>query len=80
MNNRIKKISEEAWEWTNSQDWSEDSDDYLTEFSEAFENKFAELVVKECTDVIMNGSFLHDQAPTAKFAREVTEAIKRHFK
>ena len=40
---------------------------------------YAELVVKECTDVINNGRFLHDEAPTAVFAKECTAAINRHF-
>lgn len=40
---------------------------------------YAELVVKECTDVINNGRFLHDEAPTAVFAKECTTAINRHF-
>ena len=39
----------------------------------------AELIVKECIGVVEGGSFLHDQAPTAIFARECSGAIKRHF-
>lgn len=41
--------------------------------------RFAELIVKECTNVIEGGRFLHDQAPTAVFAKECSGAIKRHF-
>jgi hypothetical protein len=41
--------------------------------------KFAELIVKECIGVVEGGSFLHDQAPTAIFAKECSGAIKRHF-
>ena len=41
--------------------------------------KFAELIVRECIGVVEGGSFLHDQAPTAIFARECSGAIKRHF-
>ena len=41
--------------------------------------KFAELIVRECAGVVEGGSFLHDQAPTAIFARECSGAIKRHF-
>ena len=41
--------------------------------------KFAELIVRECIEVIEGGRFLHDQAPTAIFARECSGAIKRHF-
>jgi hypothetical protein len=41
--------------------------------------KFAEMIVRECIGVVEGGSFLHDQAPTAIFARECSSAIKRHF-
>jgi hypothetical protein len=41
--------------------------------------EFAELIVRECVGVVEGGSFLHDQAPTAIFARECSGAIKRHF-
>ena len=41
--------------------------------------KFAELIVQECIGVVEGGRFLHDQAPTAIFARECSGAIKRHF-
>ena len=40
---------------------------------------FAELIVRECVGVVEGGSFLHDQAPTAIFARECSGAIKQHF-
>ena len=39
----------------------------------------AELIVKECTNVVESGRFLHEDAPTAQFARECSAAIKRHF-
>jgi len=48
-------------------------------FSESELEKFAELIVKECVGVVEGGSFLHDQAPTAIFARGCSGAIKRHF-
>ena len=48
-----------------------------TEYPEL--EKFAELIVQECIGVVEGGSFLHDQAPTAIFARECSGAIKRHF-
>ena len=41
--------------------------------------KLCELIVRECVGVVEGGSFLHDQAPTAQFARECSSAIKRHF-
>jgi hypothetical protein len=42
-------------------------------------HKFAELIVAECIGVVEGGRFLHDEAPTAKFAKECSGAIKRHF-
>jgi hypothetical protein len=43
------------------------------------QEKFAELIVEECIGVVEGGRFLHDQAPTALFAKECGGAIKRHF-
>jgi hypothetical protein len=34
--------------------------------------KLCELIVRECVGVVEGGSFLHDQAPTAQFARKYT--------
>jgi len=44
-----------------------------------YNQKFAQLIVQECVGVVEGGCFLHDQAPTAIFARECSGAIKRHF-
>jgi hypothetical protein len=41
--------------------------------------KFALLIVEECASIVEGGRFLHDQAPTALFAKECSGAIKRHF-
>ena len=38
-----------------------------------------ELIVQECVGVVEGGRFLHDDAPTARFAKECNSAIKRHF-
>ena len=43
------------------------------------QQRFAQLIVQECVGVIEGGHFLHDQAPTALFAKECSGAIKRHF-
>lgn len=68
MNERIRKLAQQAEIWQGIEGG------YV--FSE---EKFAELIVKECTNVIEGGRFLHDQAPTALFAKECSSAIKRHF-
>jgi hypothetical protein len=65
MNERIRELAREAGFYANPD-------------IEKFE-KFAELIVKECVGVVEGGSFLHDQAPTAIFAKECGRAIKRHF-
>ena len=68
MNERIKELYVEA----TGKDWAYDFDPEVAE-------KFAELIVQECVNVVEGGSFLHDQAPTAIFAKECSAAIKRHF-
>jgi hypothetical protein len=39
----------------------------------------AELIVQECVGVVEGGHFLHEDAHDARFARECSSAIKRHF-
>ena len=73
MNERIQKLSEQAEKYADDNFRGEPT------WSEAFESKFAELIVQECVGVVEGGRFLHDEAPTAMFARECSSAIKRHF-
>ena len=78
MNEKIKQLCEQAKAYAteSTKDFTGDEPvvwmDYYTE-------KFAQLIVRECIGVVEGGSFLHEQAPTAIFARECSGAIKRHF-
>ena len=67
MNERIRELAEQAG-------W----DNHHSKFDTRIE-KFAELIVRECVRVVEGGHFLHDQAPTALFAKECSGAIKQHF-
>ena len=76
MNERIRELAEQAGgEFYTGFAGSPNS----VKFMEQDFEKFAELIVKECVNVVEGGSFLHDQAPTAIFAKECSAAIKRHF-
>ena len=44
MNERIRELSKEAWAWAEQQEYT----DPAKEFSDILEQKFAELIVKEC--------------------------------
>ena len=68
MNARIKSLIDQATGWEGMENG------YIFD-----KEKFAELIVRECVGVVEGGSFLHDQAPTAIFARECSGAIKKHF-
>jgi len=72
MNTRIREFAEQAGS-THKQNLG------VYQFYSDELEKFAELIVKECISVVEGGRFLHDQAPTAIFARECSGAIKRHF-
>jgi hypothetical protein len=73
MNERIKQLAIEAKLIA-----SEPNGFDQNNLSKA-QQKFAELIVRECVGVVEGGSFLHDQAPTAIFARECSGAIRKHF-
>ncbi len=69
MNERIKELAAQAWV----------DNDQLDACGYTDLEKFAELIVQECVGVVEGGRFLHDDAPTARFAKECSSAIKRHF-
>ena len=72
MNEKIRELWDQAVTLVEQEpdgDWSLDT----------IKDKFAELIVEECIGVVEGGRFLHDQAPTALFAKECSGAIKRHF-
>ena len=71
MNERIKELIKQATT-IEEHKWGVSYDNFDKE-------KFAELIVGECVRVVEGGHFLHDQAPTALFAKECSGAIKRHF-
>lgn len=87
MNERIKEIAEQASEYVNTvytppvrsktpgKMWEDGHVGWHTQFNQ----KFAELIVQECLNVIAVGSFLHGQSREAIFATECSDAIKRHF-
>jgi len=83
MNERIKELAEQAsfrqffMPKSNSASALDKFNGTFTE-QEAIE-KFVELIVNECVGILEGGRFLHDEAPTAIFARECSTAIKRHF-
>jgi len=71
MNERVRQLVRQAG--------LDDADFPIENWDNVPLAKFAQLIVRECIGVVEGGSFLHDQAPTAIFARECSGAIKRHF-
>jgi hypothetical protein len=79
MNERIDKLLWQAGGYTKLSYPNDTFLDGRYALTQLQLDKFAELIVKECVNVVDGGSFLHDQAPTAIFAKECSAAIKRHF-
>ena len=81
MNQRIRELAEQAgFYFYDMHDVDgQDLGETIEADSWTAAEKFAELIVRECVGVVEGGRFLHDQAPTAQFARECSDAIKRHF-
>ena len=67
MNEKIKQLSLQA------------GGRHYPDINSELQQKFAELIIRECIGVIEGGRFLHNEAPDARFARECSAAIKRHF-
>ena len=75
MNERIRELAGQALDRVVPYTWTRLDYDEIQRLQEYF----AELIVRECVGVVEGGHFLHDQAPTALFAKECSGAIKRHF-
>ncbi len=66
MNKRIKELAEQA------QDWADAHAPYASEEHEYFVEKFAELIVRECIEVV---KWTPSQFPNG----ECVKNIKEHF-
>ena len=67
MNERIKELSKQAWEWANQQEYK----DPTQEFSDILEQKFAELIARETFDWVVNNVGLMEDTEW--------QALKQHF-
>ncbi len=83
MNQRIQELAEQAAQETaaepNETNLEVECGDVKYSVPANFIDKLTELVVKECIGVVEGGRFLHEDAPTARFAKECSGGIKRHF-
>ena len=79
MNQRIKDLYILADRFALDKANNTSHEEFEYSYDDVMLGKFAELIVLECVNVVEGGSFLHDQAPTAIFAKECSAAIKRHF-
>ena len=78
MNERIRQLALDAGIGFTL--WDDSGREMIDNYTpEEYLEKFAEMIVRDCIGVVKGGSFLHDQAPTAIFARECSDAINRHF-
>jgi hypothetical protein len=80
MNERIEKLAVEARQYAfgeveNSQDPTEWSTKY---YNEMFEQKFAELIVRECAEVCADRGKMHDGLYSA-WADDCSKRIGKHF-
>jgi hypothetical protein len=78
MNKRIKELMEQ------SQDWADAHAPYASEEHEYFAEKFAELIVQECANVIADDDLAKDCGTImmdsyAKGMRYSAHLIKEHF-
>ena len=73
MNERIKELSKQAWAWAEQQEYK----DATQEFSDILEQKFAELIVKECIETLRLVPYNSDR----EFGDEsiYQDAIRKHF-
>jgi hypothetical protein len=69
MNERIRELAEQAEQYANEQ-----NDKYGARFKTEYDNKFAELIVKECIGIVEKQRARMSYGPTF-----VIVDIKQHF-
>ena len=74
MNERIKELAEQAREYANSKEPYEKIKNKA--WIDVYDEKFAELIVKECAKIAHNRQYKHSPAHTVG---DCAQAIKEHF-
>ena len=70
MNERIKELSKQAEQYALDKANEGEDEDYDYSFDDYFQEKFAELIVRECAEIGSINQFQHDS---------VGNYIKKHF-
>lgn len=73
MNKRVKELAEQAWQWANNQV------DIPKPQIIRFEEKFAELIIKDCLDVVATRMNLGTVELCRQECKALTAEIKHHF-
>lgn len=72
MNERIQELAEQATKWAQQAQWSTDPRFGDRPFSDLYNEKFAELIVRECASVGYDASY-------SECALNVSNKILEHF-
>lgn len=77
MNERIRELAEQSEVWANQfeEHWGDSPDTY-----ELFKQKFAELIVRECMDIVDNADMTELEGPDPEDVLYVAcKQIREHF-
>jgi len=79
MNERIKELAERAHEWSKCASWSTNPEYGDKKFEDLYNEKFADLIVRECVrvcDAIADTAWSKDEV---KYTEQCIDTIKQHF-
>ena len=77
MNERIKELAEQAKKYAlDAMIKITDKEQALKVYSESYDTKFAELIVKECLDIVNRKEYSYHEADPLW---ETAQLIKQHF-
>ena len=81
MNEKIKELAEQARAWVNDTNNVSPDIEYVF-YKDAYDKKFAELIVRECSRVIVNGGYWSGGPIGPKrqcTPPEIAQMIKEYF-
>jgi abortive infection bacteriophage resistance protein len=77
MNERIKELAEQADEYAHKATGSPENRTNGKSYNQNYEEKFAELIVRECMEEVM--TYQHHRISTREMVPFMVEDIKLHF-
>ena len=78
MNERIKELAKQSEDYADNQGFFV-TIDFASDYQDCLMEKFAELIVQECSDMMITNQSIDKDPNWNRALRETSKKIKKHF-